>query len=139
MVRSAGGWAALISLRKSNLRMASDERILGDGYFVESVLKAASERMENRYQMEASGFDLEQVVKRVSSILGIPSEMAMEKSRRPLVVKARDLICYWSNHELGISMTTLANKFALSQPAVSYAVRRGEKIVKNNNYSLLEK
>ena len=61
-----------------------------------------------------------------------------ERSRRPPVVKARDLICYWANLELGISITALAKKFGLSQPTVSVAVRRGEKLTKENKYTLME-
>ncbi|WP_319407624.1 hypothetical protein [uncultured Desulfosarcina sp.] len=41
LVRSAGGWAALKTMRKGESRMKGDERILGQGDFVDSVLQAA--------------------------------------------------------------------------------------------------
>jgi len=41
LIRSMGGWSAVKMLRHSALRMKSDERILGDGDFVEKVLKSA--------------------------------------------------------------------------------------------------
>ena len=63
--------------------------------------------------------------------------MVWEKSRRTQVVKARDLICYWANLELGISITAFAKHFGLSQPTVSVAVRRGEKLAKENQYTLI--
>lgn len=138
LVRSAGGWSALLGLRAAKLRIASDERILGDGKFVEAVLKTANEQMEKRYQLKANGFDLDRVAEKVAAIMNIPIEMAWEKSRRPQVVRARDLICYWGNLELGISITTLAKKFGLSQPSVSVAVRRGEKYANKNQYTLVE-
>ena len=138
LVRSAGGWSALLGLRAAKLRIASDERILGDGEFVEAVLKTANEQMEKRYQLKAKGFDLDRVAEKVAAIMNIPIEMAWEKSRRPQVVRARDLICYWGNLELGISITTLAKKFGLSQPTVSVAVRRGEKYANKNQYTLVE-
>ncbi len=137
LVRSAGGWSALLGLRAAKLRIASDERILGDGDFVEAVLKAANEQMEKHYQLKANGFDLAQVAEKVASIMSIPIEMVWEKSRRPQVVKARDLTCYWGNLELGISITALAKQFGLSQPTVSVAVRRGEKLAKENQYILI--
>jgi hypothetical protein len=37
LIRSAGGWSAVKALRKSDTRMKGDERILGDGDFVETV------------------------------------------------------------------------------------------------------
>jgi putative transposase len=40
LVRSAGGWSALTTMRKDESRMKGDERILGQGDFVETVLKA---------------------------------------------------------------------------------------------------
>jgi REP element-mobilizing transposase RayT len=39
LIRSAGGWSVVKALRKSDARMKGDERILGDGDFVETVLK----------------------------------------------------------------------------------------------------
>jgi putative transposase len=136
LVRSVGGWTALKALRGSKYRMASDERILGDGDFVEAVLKEANEQMERKYRLAADGFDLNRIAQKVADLVNIPVESVWEKSRRPQVVMARDLISYWANLELGISMTTLAKRFGLSQPAVSMAVRRGEKLVRKNNYSL---
>ena len=136
LVRSAGGWAALAGMRSANLRMVSDERILGDGDFVESTLKTANENMERRYRLKAAGFDLDTVAKRVAQLLELPFGDIWEKSKRPRVVMARDMVCYWGNTELGISMTTLSKKFGLSQPAISIAVRRGEKLIKSNKYTL---
>ena len=138
LVRSAGGWSALIGLRAAKLRIASDERILGDSDFVEAVLKTANEQLEKRYQLKAMGFDLSQVAKKVAELLNMPVEMVWEKSRRPQVVKARDLTCYWANLELGISITALAKQFRRSQPTISVAVRRGEKLAKESQYMLMD-
>lgn len=136
LVRSAGGWSALIGLRAAKLRLASDERILGDSDFVEAVLKTANEQLEKRYLLKTKGFDLPKVAEKVAELMNMPVEMVWEKSRRPQVVKARDLICYWANLELGVSITALAKQFGLSQPTVSVAVRRGEKIARENQYTL---
>jgi len=137
LVRSVGGWSALIGLRAAKLRIASDERILGDGDFVEAVLKTANEHLEKRYQLKSRGFDLPQVAEKVAELMNIPVEMVWEKSRRPQVVNARDLICYWANLELGISITALAKRFGRSQSTISVAVRRGEKLAKDNQYTLM--
>jgi hypothetical protein len=37
LLRSAGGWSMVKTLRRSESRMKGDERILGDGDFVETV------------------------------------------------------------------------------------------------------
>ncbi len=47
--------------------MKSDELILSDGDFTQSVLDEAKERLEERYRLQAQGYDLEKVTIRVSS------------------------------------------------------------------------
>ena len=51
--------------------MKSDERILGDGDFTQFVLDEARERLEERYRLQAQGYDLDKVTIRVSSELGL--------------------------------------------------------------------
>ena len=48
LIRSHGGWAAVKQMRSAKMFEKSDERILGDGDFVEKVLSAAEEQMEKR-------------------------------------------------------------------------------------------
>ena len=69
--------------------------------------------------------------------MDIPLEIVWENSRRPQVALARSLLCYWASKELGMSMTNLAKRLNLTQPAVSIAVRRGERIARENKYSLI--
>ncbi len=57
------------------------------------------------------------------------------KSRN--TVKARIMLCFWAFSELGMSQTSLAQRFGVSQPAVSSAVRKGEKTIKTAKYELL--
>ena len=64
-------------------------------------------------------------------------EKIYSKGRRKVQVEARDLLCYWAVRELGISCTDLAKQLGMTQPGVGYAVSRGEKIAKENNYQLL--
>jgi hypothetical protein len=58
------------------------------------------------------------------------------KGRQRDRVRARDLVCYWSVVELGISMADLAKKLEVTLSAVSYAVRRGEKAAKQAHFNL---
>jgi putative transposase len=138
LIRSVGGWAVLSALRDEAIRVKGDERILGDTDFVEAVLKEADERLQRRYQLKTRGFDLDRVAERVAQVLGMPLEIVLERSRRPQVAVARSLLCYWASTELSMSMTDLARRLNLSQPAVSIAVRRGEKIARENQYRLTE-
>jgi putative transposase len=55
LVRSAGGWSVIKTMRRVQDHMKSDERILGDGDFTQSVLDEAKERWEERYRLLAQG------------------------------------------------------------------------------------
>ena len=104
--------------------MKSDDRILGDGDFTQSVLDDAKERLEERYRLQAQGYDLEKVTIRVSSELGIDPEQVWTAGKNPITVKARSLMCYWAVRRLGISTTELSKKLGVSQPSVSISVKR---------------
>jgi putative transposase len=138
LVRSLGGWTAFRTLRGGSMRIKGDERILGDSDFVETVLREADEQLERRYRLKAEGFGLEQVAERVAQVMSIPAELVWEMSRRPQVVDSRSLLCFWASKELGISMTDLAKRLNLTQPAISIAARRGERIARENQYMLID-
>ena len=44
LVRSMGGWAEVLSLRRKGIKVASDDRILGSSEFIEELLAEAEER-----------------------------------------------------------------------------------------------
>jgi putative transposase len=74
----------------------------------------------------------------VAQVLDLPLEIVWKKNRRPQVVQARSLFCYWASKKLGMSMTEIANRLGLTQPAVSIAARRGEEIATKCGYSLFD-
>ena len=139
LVRSAGGWAAVLALRGAKILQNSDERILGDGDFVDSVLTAANEAMERKYYLQSSGFTLARVAARVADILEMRPEDVWAAGRYRYLVEARSLLCYWAVRELGVSMASLARKLKISVPAVSKSVIRGEEMARAEGYTLVEK
>lgn len=138
LIRSAGGWSVVKAMRRGQDHAKSDERILGDGEFVQSVLGRAKEQVEERYRLQAQGYDLDKVTIRVSSVLGIEPEQVWSCGKQPLTVKARSLFCYWAVKKLGFSATKLSRKLGVSQPSVSISVKRGEKIAKSEQLKLAE-
>ncbi|MFZ3048986.1 MAG: transposase, partial [Desulfatirhabdiaceae bacterium] len=44
LIRSAGGWSAVRLMRKAGLFQKSDERMLGDGEFVDRIIGPSKER-----------------------------------------------------------------------------------------------
>jgi len=138
LIRSLGGWAAVTMERNSTARIKSDERILGDGDFVEAALEQAQDRLERRYALIAAGMDLSTVADRVGQVLDADPGLVWKKGKQPDVAKARSLFCYWAVRDLGITNRVLAEELGLTQPAVSIAVRRGEKIADDMGVQLIK-
>jgi len=136
LIRSLGGWSTAKRLRSSIERIKSDERILGDGDYVEEILKEANEQMESRYLFANRGYDIDWVASRVASVLNIDAESVWRKGKHPEAVCARSLLCFWAARKLGVTMKELAVKLGLTPPAVSISVRRGEKLARKNGYRL---
>jgi len=137
LIRSSGGWANVKAMRKENTFQHSDERILGDGDFVERVLSSAQEQLERRYELEAQGFDLNRVAQRVSALLAIETSELWKPGKDRRRVKARSLFCFWASREIKISMAELSRKLQMSPAAISLSVKRGEKLVRENNFKLV--
>lgn len=49
LIRSWGGWLAVKAMRRLGIVEKSDERILYNGYFVESVLDQADEKLKHQF------------------------------------------------------------------------------------------
>lgn len=139
LIRSLGGWVEVKRLHvRGQDHIMSDERILGESDFVSSVLSEANEKYERRYDLKRRGYDLERIAERVAEIYGMEKHEVFSKGRQQRKVKARSLLAYWAVGELGMSLSDLARELEMSVPGVGFAVQRGESIVGNNKYELIE-
>jgi putative transposase len=136
LIRSVGEWAAAKALRKANALQKGDERILGDGDFVEAVLSEAKEAYARKYRRKAKDIDVDTVAQEAAQIAGIEPPQVWASVKQPKVVQARSLLCYWATSELGVSQAWLSKRLKLSQPAISLAVARGRAIAIQNNYGM---
>ncbi len=109
--------------------MKSDERILGSSEFVDKVLAAAQEVMQNKCARAAKGIGFDEVVAAVSRRLSIKPQALVGPCKERIIVKARQLVCHWAVSELGLSMTEVAKRLEISVPTVSAAVKKGKQIV----------
>jgi hypothetical protein len=136
LLRSQGGWAGVKDLRDAGDCQKGDERILGDGDFVTQVLRDAEENYARKYRLKAKGWELEHVLDRITELLHVSREEVLDSSKVRLRVEARGLLCYWATKELNITQIYLAERLAITQSAVSRAVRKGEALMRRGQYSL---
>lgn len=134
--RSAGGWEGVFRLRKAKERWQGDERILGDGDFVEQTLHVSEENIIQSEKLKREGWDIEKLVKRVCAIMLIDKEDIFRRSKNNSISKARNLLVYWGNSALGMSGSELGKYLSLTRAAVSQSIKLGENLVKAKGYKL---
>ena len=138
LIRSVGGWQNVKAMRSAKMWQKSDERILGDEDFVEETLSASRETLEQKYSLEAKGYNLEKVADRVCDLIGLDRKDIWSPGKERYRVRARSLLCFWASRELKISQAELSRRFKLSATAISRCVKRGEIMVREKNYSLID-
>lgn len=138
LIRSMGGWTTIKSLRNLQIHLKGDERILGDSDFVESTLNAQDEQMEQRYKLQAQGYDFEKVVSRVAEVFDIKTDQILIAGKQPQRVNSRSLVCYWAVKELKMKATAVAKLLGITQSTVTRAVQRGEKLAFENKLKLIQ-
>ncbi len=135
LIRSAGGWTAVKTLKQAGLCQKSDERILGNGEFVETVLSFANEKLDHRYRLQAQGVDFLTVIRRAGGLTGVDPETILSRDRGRQTVQARSLACYWAFEELGLKQPEIGFRLGMTQAAVSLAIKRGKLFATENNLS----
>jgi REP element-mobilizing transposase RayT len=138
LVRSAGGWSALRAMRMAESRMKGDERILGQGDFVETVLKAARENLDRKSMTRALGYDFEWLMDRVTGLFGLTSKQLLTGGKQRRTVKARSVLCYWGARELGMSAVEISKKLNIASSTASESATRGRQIVEERGLKLLD-
>lgn len=137
LIRSLGGWDEIKKMRlRGQDRIKSDQRILGESDFVRDVLSESEDQFSRKYKLKNLGYDFEKVIERVCELFQLEKDYIAGRGRQEERVKARDLVCYWSVVELGMSKVDMARMFDITPAAVSYSVQRGEKMVKKEGYNL---
>ena len=125
LIRSVGGWLALKGHQRDGIRVKGDERILGNSDFVEQVLKKADEALEQRTLLQATGPDLNQLIKKVAKYYQIDMEELKTASKARTISLARSVLCYLAVRKLLFSCAKVARALNISASAVSKAVTKG--------------
>ena len=126
LIRSFGGWAALKASRFNGLRVMGDERILGSGEFVESVLKRGEEDYEKSVKAQVKGFDLDTLIEWISEYFEIDAGLIKSTAKQRQASRARSLLCYLAVSRLKISSAEIARKLNVAPSTVSKCIYRGQ-------------
>ena len=123
LVRSNGGWSNVLSMRKQGLQELGDERILGSGEFVQSILDQADES----FKLQVSGSErIELMRKEIESVCqrsGCTIEMLRSGGRRSPLPELRKEIARKFVGELGVSLAETARQIGVTTSAVCVMLR----------------
>jgi REP element-mobilizing transposase RayT len=139
LIRSLGGWSAVKSLRRLREHVKSDERVLGDSDFVQSVLSAQDEQLEARYRLQSQGYDFRYALLRAAQLTGLETDQILKPGKQADRLYARSLLCHWAIRSLGMTAVAVSKLLGISQPAVTRAAYRGEAIAAADSLELVER
>jgi REP element-mobilizing transposase RayT len=119
LIRSAGGWSEVLSMRRRGQRMASDERVLGSGGFIEGLLEEAEQRHTQTLRLRRKTLDLESLGKRVAKGEGVDLSVIRSGSRTRRAVYARRLLCQLAVTRIGYSGAEVARYLGATTSSVT--------------------
>ncbi|MGD9158014.1 MAG: hypothetical protein PVG39_06380, partial [Desulfobacteraceae bacterium] len=103
---------------------------------VQNQLERAEEKVKEKYELKAKGYNLERLIEYVAELTQLSPEQIADGIRDAKRIKARSILCYWATEKLGVTQSKLALMLNRSQSAIVYSVRRGREIVEANSYSI---
>jgi hypothetical protein len=113
LIRSAGGWPEVLSMRRREEGMASDDRVLESGEFIEGLLEEAEKRQTETLRLRGRVVvDLEGLGRRVEQGQGVDLAVFRSGSRTPQVVAARRLLCQLAVKRIGHTGAEVARYLA---------------------------
>jgi len=127
LIRSAGGWRAIQTLRRGREAYVADERVLGGSSFVEAILREAEQHAKGP---EASHrqLSLGTLIARVAESLGVAPDALAGRGRAGPVLHARHLVAYlWVEH-LGRPASELERALNWSRGHATWAAQRGAEV-----------
>ena len=125
LIRSAGGWFEVLSMRQRGERRFSDERILGSGEFARDILNDAEAREKVFLPLLSRVVEAEAALDRRCKDAGISLESLRSGSRRKECSSVRKELALRFVLELGLSYAETARMLGISASGVNQIVRRG--------------
>ncbi len=122
LIRSLGGWAQVLAVRRKGTQVASDARVLGSGDFTERLLAEAARREQETLRLARKVVALETLGRTLTVREGIPEWELRSGIRRAGVVRARRVFCQVAVRGMGYSGAEVARFLGVTTSAVNRLV-----------------
>jgi hypothetical protein len=127
LFRSKGGWSQVVSARRRGEKEEFDERILGSGDFVNTILKEGDDKIRRQLKFRRAGIDLLKIIEEECTRGGISGNELRGGSRRRKVSEVRASVAKRGLDELGLSMAEVARHVGVNTSSIAKAVVRLER------------
>jgi REP element-mobilizing transposase RayT len=126
LIRSKGGWSQVLSARRSGQREESDERILGSGDFVNSILKEIEEKATHQLKLRRSGRTLAKIIEEECKKEAISPNELKGGGRRRKISGLRAKVARRGRDELGLSLAEIARQVGVNTSSIRKAILKLE-------------
>ena len=130
LVRSLGGWSSVIALRRRGEKQVSDERILGDGDFVEAMLAESDDIGKENLIISKKKLNLWSLAEGVCKEHGVNLKELRSGSRRHGVVEARQELSRLAVMDHGYSGAEVARYLGVTNSCITRPLSLGGKKVR---------
>jgi putative transposase len=119
LIRSMGGWSAVLASRRRGGRELSDQRILGDGEFVRDVISGLDDLVKKNLRLSGQRMGITALAEKVSERYNISIVELRSGSRRRSAAKARGAMSWIGVRELGYSGADVARYLGVTNSCVT--------------------
>jgi putative transposase len=119
LIRSKGGWSQVLAARRSKQKDEFDERILGNGQFVNAIYKEAEEKTLRQLKLKRSGKTIEKLIEEECKKARISANELRGGGRRKPVSDLRATIARRGVDELGLTMAEIARHVGVTTSSIA--------------------
>jgi hypothetical protein len=123
LIRSAGGWSEVLSMKRRGERQFSDERILGSGEFAQEVIAEADASVREKVPLAKGCPEVIELVERCCQRYGVSRQALENGCRRKEFSEIRKELAMTLVFEMGLSYARTAPLLGVSASAVCQIIK----------------
>jgi len=127
LIRSMGGWSAVLAMRRRGETEVADQRILGDGDFIKQVISGLDDLVKKNLRLSGRRIDMKVLAERVAENYDVSMGELRSGGRRRAVVLARSAMSWIGVRELGYSGADVARYLGVGNSCVTRLISAGRK------------
>ena len=124
LLRSRGGWAEVVAMRKHGDKEVTDERVLESGEFVATLLREADARVRERWATRPRPQAVAVYVEQRCDKAGVSVQALRQGSRSYRVSKVRAILARELVNDQGLSLAETARQLGVTTSAICKALQK---------------